>query len=190
MQSVGLIGCQLEVVVAIERLVLLLVKWDIGREWSQVPMHMTVGLLAAETQDVQAFARYEIPDHSTDPMDHTLKFNVLLLGEVSGDLLTVLPGRHDHVPIQGGVLAEECHHIVVLVDHTMKVISVPSDEFTDEANAGQPVSHCSVIDSDSFHPAIMAGKSGWNHRMSCSVCHTACLRSGAWRMSSCAMMPG
>lgn len=70
-----------------ERVELLLVVRHSGWERGNVPMHVRVPLLAAETQHVDALRRHDGRRRARDAVDHSLEREVLVGREIVGDSL-------------------------------------------------------------------------------------------------------
>ncbi len=146
-ERVGLICFHLDVVVSVKRPVLLLVERNARWQRGEVPVHVPIRQLAPETQDVQTLRRCYLSDCLPYAVNDTLHLQVLFLSEVSGHMLAMLLGGHEHIPIQRRVFAQEGNCVAILVDNMVEVLGISCDKLTDEADTRELVPYLVMVDA-------------------------------------------
>jgi hypothetical protein len=124
---------QVENLVGGERGALLLLERETWRCGRQVPVDVPVRLLAPEAEDVQALGWNGAPDRLTDAMNDTVEADVLIEGEVAGDLLSMTLRGNENVPVQNGKAVQERDGVIVLVDDAVLIVRIPCEHLADEA---------------------------------------------------------
>lgn len=98
-----------------------------------MPVHVWVSGLTAQVQDVEPLGGQVLADRFSHPVDQALQGEILLDGEVGGDLLPVRSGGDQGVAEQGVVSGEEGHGIVVGPHEVAWVDGMAGEGLADEA---------------------------------------------------------
>jgi hypothetical protein len=139
-----------EVVFPIENCILLLLEGDTRRQRHQMPMDVTVGLLAAQAEDVESLRRDRSTDRFADFVDNSLQGYVLLRREVSGHLFSVASRRHKSITTDGWIFAQEGDRDVVFIDDRVCEFLVARNKPTDEASTRETASERIVVNRPSL----------------------------------------
>ena len=116
-----------------ERMKLLL---PVGHAWRQrrdVPVHVGVALLAAQTEAVHPLGRNRRCDRSGHPVHDPLECQELFLAEISYPVLDMLFGCDQAVAEQGRIADEESNRGGILVYIVVRIVRVPGKDCTDKA---------------------------------------------------------
>jgi hypothetical protein len=124
---------EVEAGVGVECGKLLLFEGRARRERRDMPVHVSVPLLAAEAENVKPLRWHDAAHGLADAMHDLLKLKILVGAEVAGDLLAMLARCHQHVAVESRIRIEKCDRGVVLVDDVVAKIGVPGDQLADEA---------------------------------------------------------
>jgi aryl-alcohol dehydrogenase-like predicted oxidoreductase len=114
-------------------------------------VHVPVSLLAAEAQYVEALRWHHTLHGFADSVHDGLELKVLLTREISRDLLAVLLGRNEHVPVHRGELVQERDRPLALVHDVMRELRIAGHELADEATVAKLAAHRFRVDVAPLH---------------------------------------
>ena len=114
---------------------LLVFVWNSRRQGCDVPVHVSVALIAPERQKIDPLGTDLKPHRLRHAVHGLLETDVLVLSEVACNLLEVCSGRHQSVPVHAGVCVEEGDGNFVLVHHVMWEARITGQDTADEARS-------------------------------------------------------
>ena len=140
-----------------QSLQLLLLERDAKGQRSDVPMHMTVALLAAQGQDIHPFRLDCFAHGLRRSIDDTLKGKIFLEGKVARHLLFMRNRRDQRIPVKHRIFIEKNDEVIGLADDVVAV-QTTGNHFADETRILlNPLDICIEI---KWFPALHARQIG------------------------------
>src|SRR5262249_36488731 len=102
------------------------------RQRRDMPMHMAIPLLASQGQNVDPLGRNHLPDGLGYSVDELLERQVVFQGKVSGRLFTMGAWSDQRMASERGILREEDHGPLILINELMAILRITGQHFADE----------------------------------------------------------